>query len=79
MKNKTLTILIKETGKEIIIKMNPLTEKQMDCEIFMDSFKSFFGRKPTVRETAQALSISPTAAYHRMKKVKEAYEKHPSL
>jgi hypothetical protein len=51
--------------------INPLTQKQQECKVYIDSFYKKYKKLPSVSNVAEALGIKRTAAYHRMKKVKE--------
>lgn len=51
--------------------ISPLTQKQQDCKAYMDSFYKKYKKLPSVSNVAEALGIKRTAAYNRMKKVKQ--------
>ena len=51
--------------------ISPLTQKQQECKAYMDSFYKKYKKLPSVSNVAEALGIKRTAAYNRIKKVKE--------
>lgn len=51
--------------------ISPLTQKQQECKAYMDSFYEKYKKSPSVSNVAEALGIKRTAAYNRMKKVKQ--------
>lgn len=51
--------------------ISPLTKKQQQCKAYMDSFYKKYKKLPSVSNVAEALGIKKTAAYNRIKKVKQ--------
>jgi transcriptional regulator of aromatic amino acid metabolism len=77
MNKESAVLIFQNSGKRVTFNPKTLTEGLRECEIYMEAHLQYYNKYPTVRDTAQALGISTTAAFYRIKKVRATWKPKP--